>query len=374
MLKRPTVLHIESGRHLYGGARQVLYLLEGLKAEGVRNVLVCPAGSEIAAAASPHVDRLYAVRMGGDLDLGMVSRLKRLMQEETPDLVHVHSRRGADVFGGLAAKLSGIPAVLSRRVDNPESRFVVRHKYRLYEKVITISEGIRRVLLDEGLALEKVVCVRSAVDAEPYRERCRRSWFEAEFDLAPGAVTIGVVAQLIERKGHRFLLNALPGILAVHPEVRVLLFGRGPQEEGLRSAVRRLGLANKVGFEGFRLDLERVLPCLDMLVHPATMEGLGVSLLQASAAGVPIVAARAGGIPEAVRDGENGILVPPEDSRALAQAVLHLLDHPDEARAMGGRGRALIEREFSIDGMVAGNLRVYLELMGTSEPRLPGAV
>lgn len=372
MLRQPKVLHVEAGRHLYGGARQVLYLLEGLSREGVRNVLACPAGSEIAAAARAHCERVHAVRMGGDLDAAMTKRLRRIIETERPDLVHIHSRRGADLWGGLAARLAGVPAVLSRRVDNPESRLALRLKYPLYARVITISEGIREVLLAQGVPAYKVVCVHSAVDTTPYREPCRREWFEREFGIGPGARTLAVVAQLIERKGHEYLLNALPGILALHPELRVLLFGRGPLEAALRERIRRLGLADKVSLEGFRLDIERILPCLDMLVHPATMEGLGVSLLQAAAAGVPIVAAAAGGIPEAVRDGENGLLVPPRDSRALANAVLRLLDHPGEARALGERGRALVEREFSVPAMVAGNLRVYLGLLGAESP-LEGA-
>jgi glycosyltransferase involved in cell wall biosynthesis len=363
------VLHIEAGRHLYGGARQVLYLLEGLERQGVGNLLVCPAGSAIAEAARGHCERVHAIPMGGDLDLGLVPRLRRLIRSERPDLVHVHSRRGADLLGGIAARLAGVPAVLSRRVDNPESWLAMRLNYPLYAKVITISEGIRQVLLAAGLPPGKVVCVRSAVDGTAYSGRCDGDWFRREFDLPPGARTLAVVAQLIERKGHGYLLEALPGVIARHPEVRVLLFGQGPLEVELRDRIRRLGLADQVRLAGFRSDLERILPCLDLVVHPATLEGLGVSLLQAAAAGLPIVAARAGGIPEVVRDRENGLLVPPGDSRALGDAMRWMLDHPDEARALGARGRTLVEREFSVPAMVAGNLRVYRELLGLEAAR-----
>ena len=357
------ILHVEAGKHLYGGARQVLYIVEGLAARGVANLLACPAGSEMARQ-QPAGTRVVAMKMGGDGDLGMVSRLVRLIRAERPDLVHLHSRRGADTWGGLAAKLAGVPCVLSRRVDNPESRLAVAIKYRLYDHVITISEGIRQVLLSEGLAADRVSCVRSAVDATPYLAPVDRAAFCAEFGLPADALVAGVVAQLIPRKGHRYLLAALPALLARHPRLQVLIFGQGPLEAELRAEVEAAGLAGAVHFTGFRHDLPRWLGGLDLLVHPADMEGLGVSLLQASAAAVPIVTSRAGGLPEAVQDGVTGILCPPGDVAALGAAIDRLAGDPALRARYGAAGRARILAEFSIDAMVDGNLRIYRQVLG----------
>ena len=357
------ILHVEAGKHLYGGARQVLYIVEGLAARGVANLLACPAGSEMARQR-PAGTRVVAMKMGGDGDLGMVSRLASLIRAERPDLVHLHSRRGADTWGGLAAKLAGVPCVLSRRVDNPESRLAVAIKYRLYDHVITISEGIRQVLLSEGLAADRVSCVRSAVDATPYLAPVDRAAFCAEFGLPADALVAGVVAQLIPRKGHRYLLAALPALLARHPRLKVLIFGQGPLEAELRAEVDAAGLAGAVHFTGFRHDLPRWLGGLDLLVHPADMEGLGVSLLQASAAAVPIVTSRAGGLPEAVQDGVTGILCPPGDVAALGAAIDRLAGDPALRARYGAAGRARILAEFSIDAMVDGNLRIYRQVLG----------
>jgi len=358
------VMHVEAGRHLYGGARQLAYLLEGLERRGIGCVLVCPAGSAIGAETRQWVSRVHEVPMGGDLDLGLIRRLRRLIRSERPDLLHLHSRRGADLLGGIAGRLEGVPVVLSRRVDNPEARWLVSLKYRLYDRVITISEGIRRVLLREGVAPDKLVCVRSAVGPEGYRSRCEREAFRREFELPDDTILLGVVAQLIPRKGHRFLLQALPGLLAVFPGLRTIFFGQGPIEARLRQQAGELGLDGRVIFAGFRSDLPRLLPCLDLLVHPALMEGLGIALLQAAGAGLPIVASNAGGMPEAVRDGLNGLLVPPGDVPALTAAIRRLLADPGQMRQMGRAGRELVEGEFSIDRMVEGNLRVYRELLG----------
>ena len=356
------VLHIEAGRHLYGGAKQVLYIMQGLAARGVSNVLACPSGAHIAAEARAFAE-VVEMPMGGDADLGMVLRLKQAIRAHRPDIVHIHSRRGADLWGGLAAKLAGVPCVLSRRVDNPEARWAVSLKYRLFDHVITISEGIRQVLLAEGLAPEKVSCVRSAVDPKPYLHDYDKAAFRADLGFEADTPIVGMVAQLIQRKGHRYLLAALPTVLAEHPDLQVLIYGRGPLEAELRQAVADQGLAGNVQLMGFADDLPAQLGCLDLLVHPADMEGLGVSLLQASAARVPIIASRAGGMPEAVVDGENGLLISVGDVAALATAMNRLLGDAGLRKQMGDSGWTMVMHDFSVDTLCEGNLAIYNKVL-----------
>ena len=353
---------MEGGRNLYGGALQALYLMEGLADRGHSNALACPEQSDLAKAASTFAE-VHPMPMGGDLDLGLVPRIRCCLRRCRPDLVHLHGRIGADVMGGIACRLEGAPVVHSRRVDNPEPRWLVALKYRLYDRVIAISEGIGRVLLSEGLHPSKLRVVRSAVELDRFDRPCNRTLLHSGLQVPPQARLIGVVAQLIARKGHRFLIEALPSLIDEFPHLRVLIFGKGPLEQDLRRRVAVAGLGDQVQFAGFREDLADLLPCLELLVHPATMEGLGVSLLQAASAGVPIVASNAGGIPEAVRQGLNGLLVPPGDASALGIAVATLLRDPALARHMGQAGKALMRDEFSLDPMVEGNLAVYRELL-----------
>ncbi len=360
------ILHLEGGRNLYGGALQVLYLLRGLADErSVESVLACPRGSAIAREVQAEgVATVVPIPWGGELDPLLPFRLAACVRRERPSLVHVHSRRGADPWGILAARAAHVPCLLTRRVDNPEFPPWARAKYGSCARVAAISEGIRAVLLREGVPPGKVVTVRSAVDAGRWDRPGDREEFRRQFGLRPDERAVGVVAQLIPRKGHAVLLAALPAILSQVPAVRLLLFGQGREEEALRRSARALGILERVLFCGFRDDLPRWLGCLDLLVHPALMEGLGVSLLQASAAGIPIVATPAGGIPEAVRDGINGVLVPAGEVEPLAAAVIRLLLDRELARAMGEAGRRLVREEFSVRGMTEGNLRLYRELAG----------
>lgn len=355
------IMHIETGRHLYGGALQVCYLMEALAQRGVENFLVCTKGSEIERVAAPYAT-IEAIPMHGDLDLLFPLRLSRLIRRYRPDIVHVHSRRGADLWAGFCAHLHKKPAIITRRVDNHEWPPFARFKYSSYDRVISISEGIRRVLMDEGMPPESVTCIHSVVKREVYQVAADRSWFKEQFGVPATAPVIGVIAQLIPRKGHRYLLEITPQLVSKFPELRIVIFGQGPMLHEFEKYVAENHLTDVISFAGFRKDMPKILPCLDIVVHPALMEGLGVSLLQAAAAGIPIVGARAGGIPEIVHDRVNGLLVEPGNADELREAIAQLLEDPNMARKFGQAGQRLVADEFSIDTMTEDYLKVYNEL------------
>jgi len=165
----------------------------------------------------------------------------------------------------------------------------------------------------------------------------------------------------------------MPAILESFPNTVLVALGHGPLLSRLRHQARSLGIERNAMFVGFRNDMPHILRELDVLVHPAIMEGLGVAILQAMAAEVPVVATAAGGMPEAVQDGVNGILVPPRDVEALGDAVIRLLAAPELRRAMGAAGRRIVEERFSVDGMVEGVLSVYYDVLKLPRPSVLAA-
>jgi len=359
------IVHLETGRHLYGGAQQVLYLLEGLAHEGVRCTLVCPPDSAICTAAGAAGVQVQPMPMAGDLDALFGRRFARWLAATRPQLLHVHSRRGADTWGGFAARYAQLPAVLSRRVDSADPPVIGKLKYRLYDRIICISAEIHRQLQAAGVPPDKLRLVRSAVDAQACQPRWSRADFLGAFALPDDALAVAAVAQLIPRKGHVHLLAAWPSIVAACPQARLILFGQGPEEARLRQQAARLGIDTSVAFAGFREDLLHFLGHADLLVHPALREGLGVCLLEGQAAGLAVVATNVGGIPEAVHDKVSGLLVPPANTAALVDAVIALLRDADKRDAMAAAGRAHVAKEYSLAGMVSGNLDVYRELLST---------
>jgi glycosyltransferase involved in cell wall biosynthesis len=364
------ILHVETGQNLYGGALQVEYLMKGLRQHDCENILVCRPNSQIAASARPYAV-IYELPMLGELDPLFALRLRQVIRKSRPDIVHVHSRRGADLWSPLAAWRTRSCLILTRRVDNPELPWLARFKYRHYHRVITISEAIRRVMLKERVPAHKLVCVPSAVDAQHDTRGCQKEWFWSQFSLQPDHKVIGVIAQLIARKGHQHLIKAIPAIVRRYPNTVFLFLGQGPLRAKLHKLCCRQKIEKYVHFAGFRPDLEKILGCLDIVVHPAEMEGLGVALLQSAAAGLPIVATRVGGIPEIVQDGINGYLVDVSDIQTLSARTLELLQDPVMARRLGKAGRLIVTAKFSIDAMVSGNLRVYRDVMPYWRDRMP---
>ena len=356
------IVHVETGRHLYGGGAQVRDLVAGLAARGVDNVLVCTRGGELELAARGA--RVLALPMRGELDFAFPGRLRRVIRETSPDLVHVHSRRGADHGGAAATWLERVPAVRTRRVDADEPASWAWLKYRPYRKVIALSRAIETQLATHGVARERIVRIPSAVDIARFRpDPAARARLRAAFGLRDDALVAGVVAQLIARKGHGVLLAELPELVRRHPSLQLLCFGRGPLEAKLRDEIAALGLGAHARLVGFRSDLPELVPGLDVLVHPALREGLGLALLEAASSGVPAVACSAGGVPDVVEHGRTGLLVPPGDGAALRDALNRVLADAAERARLGAAARALVEQRFTLDRMVAAHLALYTALL-----------
>ena len=351
----PVIVHLECGAHWYGGARQVLYLLQGLSSYPMRHVLVVNRDNRLAELAAPHA-HVVALPMAGDHDLFLGWHLSRILRQHRAALLHVHSRRGADWHGLWAARLAGCPALLHRRVDDrpaPATAWLLRR----YDRLIAISAAVEHALLEAGAPPSRLHRIPSAYAPLALPGLAPTSL------LQPGGPHLAMVAQFIPRKGHALLLRALPGILEAFPALQLYLFGSGTLEGAMQALARELQVGDHVHFCGFREDLPALLPMMDLLVHPAEREGLGVAVLEAQALGVPVVASRSGGLVEAVADGHTGVLVPHGDVPALAAAIKALLGDEPRRMQMSQAGRHLIRERFSVAAMAEATAAVYAELL-----------
>ena len=358
-----SVVHLETGRDLYGGALQVLYLVQGLQERGVNSVVLAPKGSEVARAARARWLRVEEYPFRGEADVVSLARLAWRFSRPDVELVHLHRGEGADRLGVMAATMARAPVILTRRVADPDVAWIVAPKYGLFRRVVAISAAVRDVLVEQGVPAEKISLVHDAVDASDWQDPCDTAERNGEFKLEPGAPAGAMVAQFQSRKGHWVLIDALAILKRRGLMANVVLFGEGPLEQNIAALAEVAGVEDRIRFAGFRGDLHRWLGSFDFCALPALREGLGVAALQAGAAGVPVVGAHAGGIPEVIENGTTGVLCPPGDAGALATAIAGIVEDREGARAMGERARARVESLFSVGAMVMGNLDVYREVV-----------
>ncbi len=356
------VLHVDSERSWRGGERQVLELMRRQRARGDDPHLAAPPGSALASRATAEGFPIHPVPMRGTWDLLSAFRLARLHRTLRPDVAHWHAAR-AHALGAVASALAPGPArILSRRVDFPVRRTPgSRLLYALpIDTIIAISNGVRDALVRSGVPAGRIHVVPSGIDLGVHEGGYDRAGLRARLGVSDGEVLVLQVAALAPHKSQVDFLRAASLVHGRSARIRFWLAGEGPLREALEAAHRKLGLGETVRLLGHRDDVLDLYRAADLFCLSSYLEGLGTSILDAMAAGLPIVATRVGGIPEVVSDGETGILVPPRDPGALADAIMALAGDPGRRRAMGAKGRVRV-RDFSADRTEEGTRRVYRE-------------
>jgi glycosyltransferase involved in cell wall biosynthesis len=251
--------------------------------------------------------------------------------------------------------------VATRRTDFALRSWPSRLKYRRADRVIAVSQAIAGVVAGSGVAAEKIRVVYEGVpDRAP--SAGGREALQA-LGVPPESPVVGNVAALADHKDHATLIAAAALVRVKRPDVRFVIAGEGALRAALEAQVESLGLRSHVIFAGFRNDLDALLPSFTVFCLSSHMEGLGTSLLDAMAFGLPVVATAAGGIPEAVADGVTGRLCPPRDPKAMAEALVDLLGNPALRQAYGASGRERFLARFSARRMVDETLAVYAELL-----------
>ncbi len=273
----------------------------------------------------------------------------------------------ANVFSVLAARLGGAVAIASVRDTGdpltPVQRRIQRVACRFADCVLANSDAIRRNLVAQGYAPRKIVVIRNGIvppDPAP------GGHIRQELNLPPEAPIVAVVSRLNRLKGIEYFLQAAARIGAVFERARFLVVGDGIDpgyRAELESYAHRLGLRHKVVFTGFRLDIGAILSEVSVSVLPSLSEGMSNTILESMAMGIPVVATKVGGNPEAVEDDVTGLLVPPRNDGLLAEAIGRFLQDPDAAARFGAAGKRRVSELFSLDRMVGDTEKLYVRLL-----------
>lgn len=358
------ILHIEGGRNFYGGSLQVMYLIRGLENRGIANILLCHKDNKLKNKFESKV-KVVETSYRGELDLTIFFNIVKVIVQQNPDIIHVHSRRGVDFYAGLASFLLKKNCLLTRRVDNKERFFFLKIRYFFFKKIIAISNAINRVLVEEGLPKEKIITVRSAIETKTnlQAKKSKDTFLEEHNITKPDNILILIVAQLIPRKGHMLLLDAFSDVKQIYENIHLFIYGKGYLKTKILEKIYQNNLQKNIHMKGYSSEISNVLVYFDFLVHPAQKEGLGIALLEAASSKLPVVATRVGGIPEIIHHNVNGLLVEPNSRKNLSEAMLKLIENPALRKKLGNAGPKVINKQFSVNQMVEGNISVYNSLL-----------
>ena len=308
-----------------------------------------------------------------------VEALTDWLRREEIDLVHSHMYR-AEVIGTRAALAAGTAVIMatvhSSRVRARAETQLLASLTPLMDRLIVPSASIEAKVRGEGRHARFAV-IPNGVDLARFAGPTGPCALRAELGIPADAPLLGVVARLEPEKGHVHLIDAMPAILEVVPDAWLVVVGEGSLAAALRSRARALGerVAGRVVFTGRRDDVSAVTADLTVAVLPSLREAQGISILEAMARRRPVLATSVGGIPEVITDGVDGLLVPPADTRALADAAIRLLRDPDLRARLGEAGYRTVVERFSIDAQVRRTEAVYEEELARAGVirRLPSA-
>jgi glycosyltransferase involved in cell wall biosynthesis len=337
------IVHLVIGGDVAGGQLVALRLARAARARGDDVAFVAPERGPFTELAAREGFAVEILALRRSFQLGAAWRLAGLLRRRRVDVLHTHTLAAANVLARLAAAAARVSVVSHLHIENhfrPATRWLLARldnaTARLAARLVAVSEDTKRAYERQGYPRGRIEVVYNGVDL-PANGDYRRN----------DPARIGEVARLCDVKGQRELLQALARL----PEARLVLAGRDLEQGGafqdeLERESERLGIRERVEF-GFHEDVPALLETLDVVALPSWTEGLPLVLLEAMARGRPVVATPVGGTPELVTDGETGLLVPPRDPEALAEALRRVLDDPDLARRLGEAARARVAERFT---------------------------
>jgi len=307
------------------------------------------------------------LRVRNHYDLLTSLHLRRLMTAGCYDLIHFHTARAHALSPWLSH--TGVKRVVTRRMDyRVKKGRVTDFLYtQSVDAIVAISVGVRAALLAAEVPAARIRLIPSGVETTRFTHNLQaRAQVRRTYGFGNHETVVLSVGALAERKGHRTLLQAAQRLKAQGIKLRYLVCGEGDLRAALQDEARALGLETDVYFAGFCSEISHYLSAADLFVHVPLWEGLGVAVIEALAAGLPVVASQVGGIPELITDHTTGLLVPAQDPMALAAALSCLVQDPSWASRLGQAGQAQARAQFDVTVMAQKNAALYYELLNVA--------
>lgn len=356
------IVHTEASLGFGGQEMRILTEALGLKNRGHQLTLLCPRHAEIYTIAQARGLDVVALPIGKKRLSGLWS-MHHWLRNNRPDVINTHSSTDSWLTALAASLTCNPPAIVrSRHISAPIGNNVFsRWLYtKASQHIVTTGEKLRRTLIDvNGFPAEQVTSIRTGIDLQRFKPGDKQQ-ARHHLDLPSDKTIIGIVATLRSWKGHRYLLEAFAN-LPDRESLQLLIVGDGPQWDALHEQVKQLDLVNNVNFAGRQSNIETWLQALDIFCLPSyANEGVPQALMQAQACGIPAVTTLVGSIDEAVLAGESALIVSPENTDELQQALTVLLSAPEKRQLMGSTAAKFAADSFSDSAMLNAMEKVFM--------------
>lgn len=361
--KKFTILHTEWSEGWGGQEIRILLEMKEHRRQGHGLYLLCPPRTKLAEEAGKLGIEVIPHKIRAPWDAGSIHSIINLIRELRVEVLHTHS--SVDSWaGGLAGRWAKVPVLVrTRHISVPVKRPWLNRIYYLPDAVITTGKHIRRDLLQtHKIPAERIVSIPTGADLARFHPGPPDLELKKRFGLPLNSPVITLVAVLRAQKRHELVIAAAAEVIQRFPQARFVFVGDGPGRDRVEQEIKNARLEAQILMTGYREDVPAILSFTDVGIISSVAEGIPQFLFQIMAMGKPVIATAVGGIPEIVTSGVNGVLIPPEDPAALAQALVQALDDPETARRLGEAGRRLVEQEYTVEKMAEKVYRVYQQV------------
>jgi glycosyltransferase involved in cell wall biosynthesis len=364
--KRIRVLHLSSENDWRGGEQQIAYLVSDLNKMGIENIIGCAKHSKFEKLCKTSGWEYFSAKFSSYLNIDTAIMVAKTCRKYKIDILHLHTSKSHTV--GVLSTLFGHEAklILTRRVDNQVGRNIMsRWKYNhpRIKRIITVSDKIREVVNPVLKNPSKSITIHSGIDISKFYQNKRNDVLRKQLNIPPDFILVGNTSAIAKHKDYFTFIKTCDWLINKGFKSKFIIIGEGPEEENIRHYITEKKMDQHIFMIGFRNDIPAILPELDIFLMTSITEGLGTSILDAFAARVPVVATRAGGIPEMVKDGTTGLLADPGDYTKLGENIMKLSKDPELRKKLTDNAYQLLLNDFTKEIMAKKVLNQYMEIL-----------
>lgn len=360
------ILHLSSEYTWRGGEQQIAYLLEELRSAGVDNLVAVRKGSEFEKWCRDHDFKYFTLNFKNSLDAASAYRLKQQIKITNPDLIHAHTSKGHGILAIAYALGLKKPSVISRRVDFHLKKLGFSNwKYNIgqIKRIICVSDEIRQIVQKSIKSPERAVTVYSGIDLSRFAAITSSNFLQMKYGLPHNSFLVGNTSAIADHKDYFTFTDTARNVLASGiKDIYFFIIGDGPMKDQILDYVKNSGLEDKIIFTGFLKNIPEILKELDLFLMTSKTEGLGTSVLDAFASGLPVISTNGGGLKETVIHEVTGLQAETGDAEGLAAHVQELYNQPEKRKQLSDNAHEFVKK-FTKYNTAAETLKIYESIL-----------